>query len=589
MAATYLPAEIPAEWRELLLLVPGYDAIAAAGDAWFDADAAQLALDFFPACLCHVEGALAGKPFILERWQKAFIANLFGWMRKDEMGRIVRRYRETLLYVSRKNGKTPIVSGLALLVFFTDKEKGQQGFIAAGDKEQAGVLFRHSRGMIEAEPELESRCKLYGGNATAGQSKSIVRESDNSYLRVISADAPGKHGGNTHLAIIDELHVQPNRELVDILQTSFASSNRAQPLFVCITTADYDRPSICNEKYEYACKVRDGVIDDQSYLPVIYEVARDADWKDESVWAAANPNLGVSVSLDYLRRECKRAQEIPAYENTFRRLHLNQKTSTNDRLIPLDQWDACHDPALDLAALNDRECHAALDIGATSDFTALARLFPHDDAEEVEIPIDPLAEPAGDGEPLTRTIIRRSYTLLMTFWLPERPIHRDHRMQKVIDTWIKQGLIRVSKGSSSVDYDMVLEDIIKLLDPYQLVDFAFDRAFQGASMGTNLMKTYGDKVIAFPQGVLSMAAPFREVVELLPAKRIHHDGSPVMRWMMSNVVAEYGGGGLMKPSKQKSPDKIDGCTALTMAIGRALFAVANSPRSCYDSRGVIEL
>ncbi len=133
---SYQPDKIPQEWRDLLLLIPGYDSIATAGDAWFDADAAQQAIDFFPACLTHVEGALAGKPFILEPWQKSFIANLFGWKRKDEFGRTVRRYRETLLYCARKNGKTPVCSGLALLVFFTDDERGQQGYIAAGEKER---------------------------------------------------------------------------------------------------------------------------------------------------------------------------------------------------------------------------------------------------------------------------------------------------------------------------------------------------------------------------------------------------------------------------------------------------------------------
>jgi phage terminase large subunit-like protein len=120
------------------------------------------------------------------------------------------------------------------------------------------------------------------------------------------------------------------------------------------------------------------------------------------------------------------------------------------------------------------------------------------------------------------------------------------------------------------------------------VDFAFDRGFQGGQMGTNLMKTYGDKVFSFPQGILSMNAPFREFLELLAVKRLHHQGNAVMRWMVGNVVAERRGG-LMKPSKDKSPEKIDGVTALVMAIGRALFAAANAPRSVYDKRGIISL
>jgi phage terminase large subunit-like protein len=146
--------------------------------------------------------------------------------------------------------------------------------------------------------------------------------------------------------------------------------------------------------------------------------------------------------------------------------------------------------------------------------------------------------------------------------------------------------VRAAQPTNAMSIAAVVnEDIIKILEPYDLVDFAFDRGFQGGQMGTNLMKTYGDKVIAFPQGILSMNAPFREFVELLPAKRLHHDGHPVMRWMVSNVVAERRSG-MMKPSKDKSTEKIDGVTAACMAIGRALFAVANQPRSVYDSRGI---
>ncbi len=320
--------KISKKWEALLRLIPGYDPIGTANGAWFDAKAAQLALDFFPECLRHIEGDLADKPFVLQPWQQSFVANLIGWKRKDESGRTVRRYRETLLYVPRKNGKPPLAAGVALLIFFTDPERGQQDYIAASDREQAGLLFRHCKGMVEREPALSDRCRIYGGNAAGGQSRSIVREQDGSFLRIVSADAESKHGGNTHLAIVDELHAQPNRDLVDVLQTSMASANRPQPLLICITTADYDRPSICNEKHGYASKVRDGIIQDPSFLPCIYEAGREDKLTDEAVWRKANPNLGVSVSLDFLKRETQRAKDTPAYENTVRQLHLNQITTT---------------------------------------------------------------------------------------------------------------------------------------------------------------------------------------------------------------------------------------------------------------------
>lgn len=208
---------------------------------------------------------------------------------------------------------------------------GQQNYVAAADREQAGMLFRHAKGMVEQEPELARRCRIYGGNAAAGQSRSIVRESDGSFLRVVSADADTKHGGNPHLIVIDELHAQPNAELYDVLHTGMASQNRAQPLFITLTTADYDRESVCNERYEYACKVRDGNIPDQTFLPVIYEATEKDDWTDPATWSKANPNLGVSVSIDYLKSECEKAQRIPRLQNTFKRLHLNLKTYSGCR------------------------------------------------------------------------------------------------------------------------------------------------------------------------------------------------------------------------------------------------------------------
>lgn len=572
MIATRKRKKISKQWEKILRLLPGYDPIATAGDAWFDQGKAELAIEFFPACLRHVEGALADKPFVLEPWQQSFVANLLGWQRVDEQGRTVRRYRETFLYIPRKNGKTPIAGGVALLVFFGDEERGQQDYIAASDREQAGMLFRHCKGMVEREEALSERCRIYGGNATGGQSRSIVREQDGSFLRIISADAEGKHGGNTHLAIIDELHAQPKRDLVDVLQTSMASANRPQPLMICITTADYDRPSICNEKYTYACKVRDGIIDDQSFLPVVYEAKRDADWKSEKVWAEANPNLGVSVSLDYLRRECKRAQEVPAYENTFRRLHLNQITTTAEKCIPMDQWDRCKHE-IDLTTLAGRECYGGLDIGSTSDFTAFVLLFPHDDVEEVEIVLTDEERRApkmdGDEAASTRTVMRRTYSMKSWFWLPEEPVARDPKMATQIDVWRRQGLIRTTPGDV-VDYAAVLADILEIVGVFGLQGVAFDKGHQGVWIGTELMASLGESLVRyFSQGIMSIAPPFRECLELIAAGRLQHDGNPVLRWMASNTMGERRGG-LVKPSKEKSPDKIDGITAMCMAMGWAM-------------------
>jgi len=563
-AALLTPDQVPAKWRTLFARIPGYDCFRAAGAYRFDPAAAQFALDFCQECLRHVEGDLAGKPFLLEPWEQAIIALLFGWQQLDELRRIVRRYREMLLYVARKNGKTPLAAAIGVLILFVDAELGQQDYIAAGDREQAALVFRHAKGMVQQEPELVNRCRIYGGHAAAGQSRSIVREDQGSFLRVISADANTKHGGNTHLAIIDELHVQPDRDLYDVLHTSMASQNRKQPLLICITTADFMRPSICNEVYDYAGKVRDGIIPDARFLPVIFEALPADDWTAETTWRKANPNLGVSVSLDYLRGECKKAQEIPAYENTFKRLHLNLRTEQDVRAIAMDKWDASSGLPLaaaaqsraqsnwddqmawrlaQLAALKEQPCFGGLDLGSTSDLTALALLFKRD----------------------KRVIV------IPYFWVPsEGAARRVQRDRVAYDVWIRQGWIKTTPGDVT-DYDTVRLDIRGIVSPFYLQGLAVDRLFQGAQLCTQLMGD-GLPVTEFGQGFYSMAAPTKRFLELIIEGTLAHGGNPVLRWMAANLATKMDPAGNLKPAKDASADKIDGIVATIMALGLAIKA-----------------
>lgn len=440
MTRRYAPDEIPQEWADLLRQTPGYDSIATAGESVFNVEEAERALAFFPEMLRHVEGEMAGKPFALETWQKAIVANLFGWQRKDRKGRWVRRYREVFVYIPRKNGKSPLASGIALYVFFCEKMRGKQCFLAAADRSQAGVVFRHCKGMIDQEPLLRSRCRVYGGTGSEYQTRSIVREEEHSFLRVISADANTKHGGNTLLAVIDELHAQPNRDLVDVLSTSMSSENVPQPLMVYLTTADFERVSICNEKHDYARKVRDGVLEDGAFLPVIYEASLDDDWTQPEVWRQCNPNLGASVSLDYLERACKEAQEVMGFQNSFLRLHLNIRTQQDVRAIPMDQWDLCSEGVTDalrwrrdaLERLRGQRASAGLDLGAVSDLTAFVLLF----GDDIE-----------------------GYDLVPFFWCPlDSAAQRERRHRVPYLAWGNAGFVKLTEGNET-DYQVVREDI----------------------------------------------------------------------------------------------------------------------------------
>lgn len=526
---------------DIIKLVPGYDPYATAAGAWFDAEAAQLAVDFFPECLRHIEGALVGQPFVLEDWEKAIVANLFGWKRKDSLGRIVRRYREAFIYTGRKNGKSPVCAGIGLYVFFCDDEAGQQNYIAAADREQAGMLFRHAKGMVEAEPVLLDRCRIYGGNASAGQSRSIVREQDGSFLRVISADASTKHGGNPHLTIIDELHAQPNAELYEVLHTAMASVNRAQPLFICITTADYDRDSICNERYDYACRVRDGLINDPSFLPVIYEAAATDDWTDPAVWAKANPNLGVSVSEDYLRIECEKAKANPRYQNTFRRLHLNQRTRQETAWLPMDKWAEVKDIKVEFP--DGCLCYAGVDLASKNDLAAFVKVR-RDQLGRVHV--------------------------LPKFYVPEARVKylEQHDKDFSYRDWVRRGLLTATPGNV-IDYNFIIKDIVDDSLRYELREVGYD-PWSATQTAIELKERHGIVCVEVRQGYASLSAPSKELERLLLSNSLVHGNNPVLTWMAGNVEVQTDPNGNIRPVKPDhgNKNKIDGIAATIIALAR---------------------
>jgi phage terminase large subunit-like protein len=515
--------------------IPGYDPLASAGDCRFDAAAAQRAIDFFHECLTFTAGEWMGQPFLLQPWQRAIIGNLFGWKRSD--GR--RRYREAFIFVPRKCGKSELAGGLGNLLTFADGEPAAQVYCAAADREQARLVFNAAKTMVMAEPELSSRGRIY--------TNAIHVESTGSVLKVISAEAYSKHGLNASGIIIDELHAQPNRDLVDVLTTSIGA--RRQPLIVYITTSDYDRESICNEKYDYACKVRDGIIADAAFLPVIYEARPDEDWTDPEVWKRANPNLGVSIRHEYLDRECQRAIETPTYENSFKRLHLNMKTQQDVRWLRLEAWDACGQEPIDEAALARKPCSAGLDLSTTTDLSALALLFP----EGAEGP----------------TCSPKRYTLLCRFWLPaENARQRERRDRVPYETWARQGLIELTPGSV-IDYDRIRARIGELGQQFQIKEIAVD-PWNATQLALQLQADCF-KVLTFGQNFKDMTAPCKEFEKIIVSGKLRHGGNPVLRWMASNVAVETDAAGNLKPSKKKSTERIDGIVATVMALGRAML------------------
>ncbi len=504
----------------------------------FDKKAADKVEQFFARYLTHIKGEYAGRPFVLEPWQSKVIRTLFGYKRPDG----TRQYRTCYIEIPRKNGKSSLCAGLALYLLMADREVSAEVYSAAADKEQASIIFDIAKSMAAMSQPLTMRLKVFR--------KVIAYDRSLSSYKVLSADAYTKHGLNAHGIIFDELHAQPSRDLWDVLATSTGA--RSQPLTVAITTAGFDRNSICWELHEYARKIKEGVIADDSFLPIIYAADETDDWRSPATWKKANPNLDVSISLDYLKRECDKAANIPAYENTFRRLHLNQWTQQESRWLPMHLWEASAGEVV-LEALKGKTCYAGLDLSSTTDLTALVLAFPVADAIKI----------------------------LPFFWLPGDNLHdRANRDHVPYELWVKQGFIYVTPGNV-IDYGFIVAKIAELRKTYRLKEVAFDR--WGAAKIVQELQELGLTVIPFGQGFASMNAPSVDLLRLVMSKKLHHGGNPVLRWMADNAVVKMDPSGNIKPDKSKSTQRIDGIVATVMALDRAM---RHGGRSIYESRGI---
>lgn len=273
-------------------------------------------------------GDFAGQPFELRPWQEKPIRELFGTLRPDGL----RQYRTTFWALPRKQGKTEIVAGGSLYLMLGTGKPNQRIYTAAGDKEQAGLIFKAAAEMVRADPVLDARCVVYDS------SMRIVYPRGRSELKVLSSVPKSKHGLGPTAVLIDEYHVV-NEELVNVLTSGFGA--RLEPLTWMITTAGYDRSTICFDEWQYALSVRDGQVENPGYLPVIFAADPDDDWKDERTWFKAMPALGDFCQLDQIRSEFKKAIERPRYESTFRQLYLNQWTDSAEVWITADAWAKC--------------------------------------------------------------------------------------------------------------------------------------------------------------------------------------------------------------------------------------------------------
>ncbi|MCV2449047.1 terminase large subunit [Paracoccus sp. DMF] len=537
------------------------------GLAW-DRAAATHAIEFFTH-LRHSTGEWAGKSFVLQPWQAFVVGAVFGWKRADGL----RRFRTAYVEVARKNGKSALLAGIALYALIADGEAGAHVYAAATTRDQARIVFGEAERMVAASPALTARVTRTVNNLAVLPTAS--------WFRPLSADASKMDGLNVHLAAVDEVHEHPGPEIIQKLNT--ATGARRQPLIVEITTAGYDRHSVCRQHHEFSVKALEGSVPHDaadSWFAFIATIDEGDDWTDPQVWEKANPSLGVTVKRDDLKRQIDEAREMPAQQNAIRRLRLNEWTEQVTRWLDMEVW-AQGGPAdgtdwQDIrTGLDDleqkllgRECYGGLDLARVNDLSALVLLFP----PTRDTSLGNLAE---------------KWIALPRFWVPAEDILRRGKRDRVpYATWRDQGFLDATPGNAT-DFAFIEAEIIRLAGRYDLRELSYDRTFAGEIV--QHLQDEGINLVQFGQGFLSMAAPTAELERLSVSRLLWHGGHPVLRWNASNVAVRHDPAGNIKPDKERSSERIDGIVAICNALGRALLRDVNAGRSVYDSRSILVL
>ncbi|MDR0531079.1 MAG: terminase large subunit [Oscillospiraceae bacterium] len=502
---------------------------------------------YFCQHLKHTKGKWHGVPFELLNWQEQIVRDLFGIVRKyDEC----RQFRRAYIELPKKNGKSELAAAIALLLTCTDLEHGGEVYGCATDRQQASIVFDVALQMVEQFSGLK---KYITFNSHL---KRLTFKPLNSFYQVLSAEAFSKDGINAHGIIFDELHAQRSRELFDVV-TSGSGLAREQPLTFIITTAGFDRNSICWEQHQKAEGVLRGTIIDPTFDPVIYSAADDDDWTDPEVWRRVNPSFGVTIDPSGFRAEFEDAKLNPSNENKFRRLSLNQWVRQTTRWMPMETWDHCAFD-VDLGRLKGRKCYGGLDLSSTEDMTAFVLVFPPEDDDD-------------------------KYIILPFFWVPDETLHKRVAKDHVpYDQWVARGLLEATDGAV-INYNFVRKKIEELSDIYEIQEIAFDR--WGASLIRQNLEDVGFKMIRFGQGYDSMSPASKELMRLVLQRRVAHGGHPILRWNFDNIVVRQDETGNIKPNKSKITERIDGAIATIMALDRATRLETRG--SVYDKRGLL--
>lgn len=483
----------------------------------FDIKKAHRPINFIERICKQSKGKWSGKALKLELFQKAFIEALFGFVDKDTG---LRKYKKAIFFVARKNGKSVLDSAIATYMLTRDDEGGAEIYSVATKKEQAKIVWEESKKMIRKSPILAKaiRC-LIGG---------IYYDAKDSFFRALASDSNSLDGLNAHLVIADELHAWKDKNLLDVMYDSMSA--RTQPLLLETSTMGTIRQNVFDIEYDYASQVIDGVVKDETLLPIIYELDNENEWVNESSWYKANPALGVIKSLKDLREKVDRAKANP-----IELVNLLCK-DFNIRQNGLNAWLSFDDLNNERIYTDwkDTYCIAGVDLSSTTDLTCATLLG----------------------------VKNKEIRVKQMYWIPANSLEKKVIDDKIpYDKWLKAGWLRLS-GDSKIDYHDVTQWFLEEVRDNDLRPLYVGYDSWNAQFWCDEMKNYGFNMVEVRQGAKTMSSPMKQMKADLIDKKINYNNNPILKWCLSNTIVKMDSNENIQPDKEKSRQRIDGAVSL---------------------------
>ena len=500
----------------------------------FDAAAAERAIKFIEL-MPHVKGKWAAKRqrLVLSGWQKFLVASVFGWLEKGATdGRHLRRFRDVTLIVPRKNGKSILAAAIGLYMFVVDGEFGAEVYSGATTEKQAWEVFKPARLMVLRTPAMRRRWKI------TVAAKSLQLPDGSKFEPVVGA--PGD-GASPSCALIDEYHEHQSDQMVETMETGMGA--RDQPMRLVITTAGSNIEGPCYALQKEMEAVLAGTVVDDRAFALLYGIDADDDFRSDDALIKANPNINVSVTLDFLRRARDTALRQPRKLASFKTKHLNIWVQARDPYFDMEQWAALADPTLTVERFADVPCWKGLDLNSKEDLACDIKLFR-----------------IGEGSDA------HYYVIEPRFYLPEAAA--EDADKRHYQGWAEQGYLTVTDGEI-IDFREIKADLLDDLNDLDVQEIGYD-PWGATLLISDLVAEAAAPVVEVPQRVNVLSEPMKWVAALMKAGRIHHDDSPVMTWCMANVTAKEDANENVFPRKERAQNKIDGAVALIMALSRAM-------------------